>query len=145
LKKELTKDFYKQTDNTYILNKEGTGEKITEINIQKTNLNDTKKQELTEKTRKKQTEINKKEGLETKFKDESGKKITTTEGRILQKGKLEKLEEKIADKAIEKTKKKSATRPDNNMSYLNERIAAKRKSKEIIEEKIHSHDILKAA
>jgi len=143
LEKDLTKDFYKQTDKKHILNEEGTGEEITEIKFDDTDMTGRERQSLKEKTRQKEGRlINKKGFTHIEKKDKSGKKISSEQAQGKQKERLERLEDDIAKKALKKAEKKEG-KEDKSIYDLNTRVAAKRKSKEIVEKERHSHDRLR--
>ncbi len=140
LTKELTEDFYEQTDEKHILDEEGKGEEITEIKFDHISSTSQERQELKEKTRQKESDLLDKKGLKVNLKDKTGRKISSQEAEVEQKKDLNRLEDEITKKASKKTEKKSAGATIFN---LNTRIAAKRKTKDLVEKETHSHERLR--
>lgn len=145
LEKDLTKDFYEQTDDSHVLNEKGTGEEMAEIKFDEIKLTKEKIQALKETTRQKETRLFDKKGFtHVKLKDKSGRQISTDEALVEQKKDLGELEGTLAQKAMEKIEKKiGKAEATSNIFNLNARITARRKTKELIEEKRHSHEGLR--
>lgn len=142
LEEDLTEDFYKQTDDKHILNKEGTGEKITEIKFDRVDMTNQERQKLKGETRKHKNQLFNEIGF-THFekKDKSGKIISTEQAENKQATQLEQLENELTEKALKKTEKRSG-KNDKSIFNLNTRVAAKRKSKELLNKERHSHERL---
>jgi hypothetical protein len=136
LEQNLTKDFYEQTDEDYILNKEGIGEEVEELQFDESDMTGNERMGLKEKTRKKESQLFTKEGFShIQFKDKSGRKISSTQAEAEKDEDVEKIEDQLAEKAIDKT----------NTYDLNSRIAAKRKAQELMDQETHSRERLRAA
>jgi hypothetical protein len=148
MEKDLTEDFYSQTDDQHILNKEGTGEKMSEIKFDGVDMTDQERQKLKDNTRKHETQILDKTGFtHIDIKDKSGKKISAQQAESEQAARLEQLENELAEKALEKTAKKEGKSTDSGATIydLTTRMAAKRKAKDLLDKERHSHERLKNA
>jgi hypothetical protein len=147
LEQEFTKDLYEQTDDEHILDESGTGEHMTEVKFQDAKMTDTDRQALKETTREKQSRIIEKKGFtHVNLKDKSGRKISATEAETENKKKLEDLQDKLEEKTIEKIAKlegKPSTPASLAVFDLNDKMAAARKSREIVDRESKSHERLK--
>lgn len=141
LEEDLTADFYKQTDDKHTLDKDGSGEKMSEFKFDGVDMTAQERQKLKSETRKHETQLVNKTGF-THFekKDKAGKKISTEQAESEHTAQLEQLENDLAEKALKKTEKKSGSVYD-----LNARITAKRKAKDLLDKERHSHERLKNA
>ena len=147
LKEDLTESFYEQTDDSHILDKEGTGEEIKEIQFDD-NKRITKEDRagLRETTRKHESDLTQKRGFtHVIFKDKAGKKLNVEQSKQLHEQKIEKIEDTLADKAIDKVASKKGAEKDSNIFDLNARISAKRKAKEKLEEEMNDKSRLRNA
>ncbi|MFH1533924.1 MAG: hypothetical protein ABID64_03260 [Nitrospirota bacterium] len=132
LEKDLTEDFYKQTDDKHTLNKEGTGEKMSEIKFDGVDMTDEKRQKLKDDTRKHETQIFDKTGFtHIDMKDKTGKKISAEQAGKKQEVQLEQLEDDLANEALKKEEKRSG-KNDKSAFNLNARMAANRKAKDLL-------------
>lgn len=143
VEEDLTEDFYEQTDDKHILNKEGTGEKMSEIKFDGVDMTDQERQKLKEDTRKHESQLFDKTGFShIEKKDKGGKKISTQQAEGEQAKRLDKLEDELANKALKKAEKKSG-KEDKSVFNLNSRVAAKRKAKNLLDEERHSYERLR--
>jgi hypothetical protein len=136
---ELTADAYKKLGKNFMVDKEGKAKKIEEIQFKDNNL---KMQEqdrfrMKRETFKEQTKLDKKEGMFTAMKDKQGNVIAHQVAANLQKAELEKLEKEMAEKAQKKVESRTTSNDSqaNNVFDIQTRIAARRKAKELIDEK----------
>lgn len=136
---DLTADAYKKLGKDFMVDKEGKAKKIEEIQFKDNNL---KMQEqdrfrMKRETFKEQTKLDKKEGMFTSMKDKQGNVIAHQVAANLQKAELEKLEKEMAEKAQKKVESRITSNDSqaNNVFDIQTRIAARRKAKELIDEK----------
>lgn len=136
---DLTADAYKKLGKNFMVDKEGKAKKIEEIQFKDNNL---KMQEqdrfrMKRETFKEQTKLDKKEGMFTAMKDKQGNVIAHQVAANLQKAELEKLEKEMAEKAQKKVESRITSNDSqaNNVFDIQTRIAARRKAKELIDEK----------
>jgi len=138
LEGELTKDFYENSDEEFILNKEGTGEEVTEIQFDDVEYKKEEVDELKKEVFHKQDRLREKRGLvDTVLKDKTGKVITTKEAQRIQQKDVDELEEEVMDKVEENVATKRGTSEGEEIFDLTERVAAKRKVKDMVDKKLH--------
>ncbi len=138
LEAELTQDFYENSDEEFILNKEGTGEELTEIQFDDIEYKQEEVDELKREVFHKQDRLREKRGLvDTVLKDKDGKVITAKEAERLQQKDVDELEEDVVDKVEENMATKKGLSEGTEVFNLTEKIAAKRKTKEMIDKRLH--------
>ncbi|MBI4975210.1 hypothetical protein HZC20_00895 [Candidatus Peregrinibacteria bacterium] len=137
LEAELTEDYYAQTDDSHVLNKEKTGEEIVEIQFDEMDMDKEERTDVKEKTYKKQTRLTTKEGFaHTSLLDKHGKEISAEQAeKVEQKGDLEEIEDDMTDKVKNKINTKTG-HLGVNIFDINSEIAAKRKARAIIDKEI---------
>ncbi|MBT7736761.1 hypothetical protein HN709_03655 [Candidatus Peregrinibacteria bacterium] len=146
LKKDLTEDFYEQTDDEHILNREGTGEEIKEMKMDDTKITKEDRASLRETTRKHESDLTQKRGFtHVIFKDKGGRALNTEQATNVHEQNLEKIEDNLAEKALDKVASKQGQEKASNVFDLNARIAAKRKAKEKVEEEMENKKRLREA
>lgn len=139
LEADLTEDAYEQMGEEFRLNKEGSGEQIEEIDFKEAAQRSEERQSLKRKTYQEQTRLDKKEGFtHVTFKDKSGRKLSAQEAKAAQEKELEQLELELADKTLDKVKRKEGPKKPGTEAYdLTSKIAAHRKARELIDKKRH--------
>lgn len=138
LEGELTQDFYENSDEEFILDKEGTGEEVTEIQFDNIEYKKEEVDELKKEVFHKQDRLREKRGLvDTVLKDKEGKVITTKEAQKLQQKDVDELEEEVMDHVEENIATKRGTSEGAEIFDLTEKIAAKRKVKDMVDKKLH--------
>ncbi len=138
LEAELTQDFYENSDEEFILNKEGTGEEVTEIKFDDIEYKDEERAELKKEVFHKQDRLREKRGLvDTVLKDKDGKVITTQEAKRIQSKDVEELEDEIMDHVEENIATKKGSSEGAEVFDLTQKIAAKRKTKEMLDKRLH--------
>lgn len=137
LEADLTEHAYSEMGDEYILNEEGTGEKIEEVYFDDTGLLDQDLRSLKQKTYHDQSKLDSKEGFtHIDLTDKSGRQVSAHEAEQLHQKELDKLEEDMATEAEERVAAKTAGNLEaDNIFDLNARIAARRKAQELIDEK----------
>jgi hypothetical protein len=130
IEEDLTKDFYDVKDG-FILNDEGTGEKITKIKMGEDMLKTREQTSLRSNTFHNQNKLDKNIGFaNVELKDEKGRTISAKEATTIEAKATESLEEIVATNAQKQVEQKTG-----NVFDLSSRIAAQRKAKEEIEER----------
>ncbi|MFH1284317.1 MAG: hypothetical protein ABIH78_01875 [Candidatus Peregrinibacteria bacterium] len=141
LEADLTKDFYEQTDEETILDKEKKGEELDVIKFSDIKTSKEEVQRLKGETYHSQGKLIKKEGLvDIKLSDKTGKRLSADAAEAKHEQELESAEKALAEEALKKAKSKET---DSKVFDLNTEMAARREAKRIIDEKTHKH--LKAA
>ncbi|MDP2643217.1 MAG: hypothetical protein Q8P62_05230 [Candidatus Peregrinibacteria bacterium] len=139
LEAELTQDFYENSDEEFILDKEGKGEEVTEVQFDDTEYKKEEVQDLKKEVYHKQDRLREKRGLvDTVLKDKDGKAITTKEAQRLQQKDVDNLEEEIMENMEENIATKKGTPEGAEVFDLTQRIAAKRKAKEMLNKRLHT-------
>lgn len=147
LEADLTADAYKQLGKDYMVDKEGKAKKIEQIQFKDNNV---KMQEqdrfrMKRETFKEQTRLDKKEGMFTALRDKNNQEISHEMAAKLQQAELEKLEKEMAEKAQKKVDARVTSNDAQGAKIfdLNSKIAARRKAKELLDQK--RHERIKAA
>lgn len=132
VEEELTEDFYAVKDG-FILNKEGTGEEITEIKMGEDKLRTREQTSLKKETFLNQSKLDKNIGFSNvELKDEKGRTISAKEATAIEEKATDTLENLVAENAQDKIERKTG-----NVFDLSSRIAAQRKAKEEVENRKH--------
>ncbi len=139
---QIIEDFYdmeeadQQSEETYILDEEGKGKKVEEINFDsenEMNLNDQEKANLENITFEEQNKLDTNEGFtHVKLKDKSGNIMKAEQAKRQQEQELDKFTDQVAEDSLKKVERKSG---GANIIDLQARIAAKRKAREKIDQK----------
>lgn len=139
LEGELTKDFYENSDEEFILDKEGTGEELTEIQFDDIEYKEEEVQELKKEIYHKQDRLREHRGLvDTVLKNKGGKVIKAAEAKKIHKeGDVADLEEALEEKVEENIAVKEGAEEGAEVFDLTQRIAAKRKTKEMLDKRLH--------
>lgn len=146
LTEDLTEDFYEQTDDLHILNREETGEEIQEIKFDDTRINKEDRASLRDITRKHESDLTQKRGFtHVIFKDKSGRQLNTEQATQQHEENLEEIEDTLADKAIDKVASKQGEEKASNVFDINARITAERAAKQKIKEEMENKRRLREA
>ncbi|MCK9186101.1 hypothetical protein M0P48_01545 [Candidatus Gracilibacteria bacterium] len=138
LEGELTEDFYKNSDKEFILDEEGSGEEMTEIQFDNKEYTREEVDELKSEVFHKQDRLREKRGLvDTVLKDKDGKVITTKEAKAIEQKDVEDLEDEILESAEENMSTKKGASEGAEIFDLTQKIAAKRKTKEMVDKRLH--------
>ncbi|MFH1218469.1 MAG: hypothetical protein V1679_01350 [Candidatus Peregrinibacteria bacterium] len=139
LERDLTRDFYEQTDKDHILNDEGRGELIKEIEISNIGLTEEERIDAKEGIKGDMGRLYDRKGFIIKLKDKDQRDTSVNEAEARQEEVIETLEQDMAEKAEEKVIKKNGTQTFD----LNAKIAARRKARELIDKDRHSKEKLR--
>jgi len=132
---EMIESFNQQKDDNYFLNEDLTGEKITQIEISETETSQEELNSLKKRTKDEQGNLINKEGILTGLQDKTGREVSTDEAKALQENNLSRIEEDLAHQSLEDVSNKKAL--GTKASDLTSHIAAHRKARSLIDDKIH--------
>lgn len=137
LEKELAKQYYEGTDDTHILNEEGSGEEIQEVEFDDIEWTDEERHEAKEKMYHDQDRITTKEGLHSQFKDKSGRVISSEEAERRHTNDMADIADELAEEAFERaaTKSKGEDGEMGEILEMQRSIAAKRAAKKFVDKK----------
>ncbi len=139
LEAKLTTGAYQQLGKEYMVDKEGKAKKIEKVQFKDNNVNmqEQDRFRMKRETFKEQTKLDKKEGMFTALKNKNNETISHEIAAKLQQAELEKLEKEMAEKAQKKVDGRITSNDSSGAKIfdLNSTIAARRKAKELIDEK----------
>ncbi|MFA6305184.1 MAG: hypothetical protein WC651_00435 [Candidatus Gracilibacteria bacterium] len=137
LEAQLTKDFYENSDEEFILDEEGKGEETTELQFDDKEYEKEEVVALKKEVYHKQDKLREHRGLvDTVLKDKDGKVITTKEARAIQQKDTDALEKDITE-SIEENMKAKKGEDEAQGFTLTQEIAAKRKVKTMLNKRLH--------
>src|SRR3989338_6338922 len=138
LEEDLVEDAYKHMGESYILNDEGTGEEVEEVDFSE--IEDTQEERMTlkRKTYEEQSKLYTKEGFShANLKDKSGRDLSAKEAETLQAAQLDEFEKDLAEQAVENLSSRETAETGAKVFDLNSKIAAQRQAKQMVDKKRH--------
>jgi len=139
IERALTEDFYAEAEDEYILNEDGTGEKIEELDFTPVSFTNEEREEMKRETYHKQGKLITKEGFaDVNFTDKSGKMISAREAKVLQDKENADIAKDLQEEAMDKIERKAAVKkPGEDIMATQDRIRAQRRAKAFVEKRTH--------
>lgn len=138
LEEDLVEDAYKHMGKTYILNEEGSGEEVKEVDFSDIDTTEEERMELKRKTYEEQSKLYKKEGFShATLRDKSGQDLSAKEAETLQARQLDEFEKDLAAEALENLSDREVGEKGAKVFDLNSKIAAQRQAKQLVDQKRH--------
>lgn len=138
LEEDLVEDAYKHMGNSYILNEEGSGEEVKQVDFSDIETTKEERLELKRKTYEEQSKLYKKEGFShATLRDKSGQDLSAKEAETLQARQLDEFEKDLAKEAVENLSDREVGEKGAKVFDLNSKIAAQRQAKQLVDQKRH--------